>query len=269
MNEVRSCCLTIAGSDSGGNAGIQADLRIFHSYGLHGCCVITALTAQNPLGVTGIETAPPEFVAKELDAVWSAYSIRALKTGMLFNAPIIRAVADNLANRPGIFKIVDPVMIATSGAQLLKPEAVAELKARLLPLADLVTPNIPEAEILAGAAITNRSELHDAAKSIFEEFGCAVFLKGGHALNDIALGEDTLYDGRTFQTFTLSAIPDPVSTHGTGCSLSAAIAAEITLDRDLKTAVAGAKKTVHQAIANAYLVGPGCGVLGFPTPPHP
>ena len=262
------CALTIAGSDCGGNAGIQADLRIFNSYGVHGCCVITALTAQNPFGVTGIETATPEFVAKELDAVIDIYSIRALKTGMLFNAPIVRTVADKLKNRHSIVKIVDPVMVATSGARLLEPEAVSALKSELLPLADLVTPNIPEAELLAGAAITDRASLRAAARRIFDEFGCAVLLKGGHALNDIALGEDTLYDGKRFSSFILPPIRNAVSTHGTGCSLSAALAAELTLGRDLDAAVAGAKKTVHDAIKNSYLVGPGCGVLAMPSNPN-
>jgi hydroxymethylpyrimidine/phosphomethylpyrimidine kinase len=261
-----NCALTIAGSDCGGNAGIQADLRIFHSYGVHGCCVITALTAQNPSGVTGIETAAPDFVAKELDAVLGVYSIRALKTGMLFNAPIIRAVAEQLKRRPSIFKIVDPVMIATSGARLLEENAVAALKEELLPLADIVTPNIPEAQLLSGFTITDRISLRDAAKSIFNDFGCAVLLKGGHALNDISLGEDTLYDGKDFTSFILPPISNPVSTHGTGCSLSAALAAELTLGRDLTAAVNGAKRAVHEAIENSYLVGPDCGVLGFTGP---
>jgi hydroxymethylpyrimidine/phosphomethylpyrimidine kinase len=263
MDDIRSCCLTIAGSDSGGNAGIQADLRIFHSYGLHGCCVIAALTAQNPFGVSGIETATADFVAKELDAVLGVYSIRALKTGMLFSAPIIRTVAEKIKDRPSIVKIVDPVMVATSGAVLLEENAVAALKKELLPTADVVTPNIPEAEILSGIAITDRASLRDAAKSVFDKFGCAVLLKGGHALNDIALGEDTLYDGKAFSSFVLPPVSNPVSTHGTGCSLSAALAAELTLGHDLTAAVTGAKRTVHRAIKASYLVGPDCGVLGF------
>ena len=264
MNNIRSCCLTIAGSDSGGNAGIQADLRIFHSYGVHGCCVITALTAQNPFGITGIETAAADFVSKELDAVLDVYAIGALKTGMLFSAPIIHAVADKLKNRTAIAKVIDPVMVATSGARLLEPKAVSALENELLPLADLITPNIPEAELLSETGITDRASLREAAMRIFDKFGCAVLLKGGHALNDIALGEDTLYDGREFRSFILPPISDPVSTHGTGCSLSAAIAAELMLGRDLTAAVTGAKRTVHEAIENSYRAGPNCGVLGFP-----
>ena len=257
------CVLTIAGSDSGGNAGIQADLRMFHAYGLHGCTVFTTLTAQNPNEVCAIHDVPADFVAAQLDAVLDIYSIKALKTGMLFTAPVIHTVADKLKDRPGIAKVIDPVMVATSGARLLKPDAVAALKNELLPLADLVTPNIPEAQLLANAAIIDRASLRDAAKRIFDEFGCAVLLKGGHALGDLALGEDTLYDGTEFRSFILPPIANPVSTHGTGCSLSAALAAELALGRDLDAAVAGAKKAVHAAIKNSYLVGPNCGVLGF------
>jgi hydroxymethylpyrimidine/phosphomethylpyrimidine kinase len=267
MSGIRSCCLTIAGSDSGGNAGIQADLRIFHSYGVHGCCVVTALTAQNPFGVTGIKTAPPDFVAEELEAVLDVYSIGALKTGMLFSAPIISTVAGILKDRPGIIKIIDPVMVATSGARLLEENAVATLKSELLPTADIVTPNIPEAELLARSAITGRASLRETARRIFDEFGCTVLIKGGHALGDLALGEDTLFDGENFTSLILPPIENPVSTHGTGCSLSAAIAAELTLGRNLTEAVSGAKKTVHEAIENSYAVGRDCGVLGF-TPNH-
>lgn len=257
------CVLTIAGSDSGGNAGIQADLRMFHAYKLHGCTVFTALTAQNPNEVYAIHDVPADFVAAQLDAVVDVYSIRALKTGMLFSAPVIQIVADRLKGRPRIAKVIDPVMVATSGARLLEPDAVAVLKSELLPLADLVTPNIPEAELLANATITDRTSLRDAAKRIFDEFGCAVLLKGGHALGDLALGEDTLYDGAEFRSFILPPIPHPVSTHGTGCSLSAALAAELALGRNLNDAVTGAKKAVHDAINNSYLVGSNCGVLGF------
>ena len=257
------CVLTIAGSDSGGNAGIQADLRMFHAYSLHGCTALTSLTAQNPNEVCAIHDVPAEFVAAQLDAVLDIYSIGALKTGMLFSAPVIHIVADRLRSRPRIPKIIDPVMVATSGARLLRPDAVAVLKRELLPLADLITPNIPEAELLAKATIAGRVSLRDAAKRIFDEFGCAVLIKGGHALGDLALGEDTLYDGKKFRSFILPPIANPVSTHGTGCSLSAALVAELALGRDLEAAVTGAKKAVYAAIKNSYLVGPNCGVLGF------
>jgi hydroxymethylpyrimidine kinase/phosphomethylpyrimidine kinase len=262
-----NCVLTIAGSDSGGNAGVQADLRMFHAYNLHGCTAFSALTAQNPNAVFAIHDVPPDFVAAQLDAVLGIYSIRALKTGMLFNAPIIHTAADKLKGFTDIAKVVDPVMVATSGAKLLKPDAVEVLKSELLPIADIVTPNIPEAELLAKSAITDRASLRDSAKRIFDNFGCAVLIKGGHAIGDLALGEDTLYDGKEFHSFILPPISNPVSTHGTGCSLSAALAAELALGRNLNTAVAGAKKAVHNAIKNSHLVGPHCGVLGLATNP--
>ena len=147
---IKPCCLTIAGSDSGGNAGVQADLRAFHAYGLHGCTVFAALTAQNPFAVSAIHDVPPDFVAAQLDAVLDVYDIRALKTGMLSSAAVIETVAARLERRPEIRKVIDPVMIATSGAKLIANEAMAALTNRLLPLATLMTPNLPEAELLAG-----------------------------------------------------------------------------------------------------------------------
>jgi len=252
------CCLTIAGSDSGGNAGVQADLRAFHAYGLHGCTVFAALTAQNPFGVSAIHPVPADFVAVQLDAVLGVYDIRALKTGMLADPAAIEAVADRLAGHPEIAKVIDPVMVATSGARLVPPETVAAIEARLASLATLLTPNIPEAEYLAGAPGAPR----ELAKRIFEAHGCAVLVKGGHGAGEAAT--DVLYDGREFAEFSMPWIKDPVSTHGTGCSLAAALAAELALGRPLADAVRGAKAYVHDAIAASHLVGvPGCGVLGF------
>jgi len=264
------CTLTIAGSDSGGNAGVQADLRAFHAYGLHGCTVFTALTAQNPFGVSAIHTVPPDFVRAQLDAVLGVYSIRALKTGMLATAALIEAVAEKLSAHPSIKKVIDPVMVATSGAKLIDEAAVETLKARLLPLATIISPNIPEAEALTNRLLTCRANVRDAAKELFDMFGCAVFVKGGHAVGDLTAAEDTLYDGKRFSSYTMPWIDHPVSTHGTGCSLAAAIAAELTLGNNLPSAVAGAKDYVHQAIANSYLVGPdACGVLGWADKRHP
>ena len=265
---VTPCCLTIAGSDSGGNAGVQADLRAFHAYGLHGCTVFAALTAQNPSGVSAIHTLPPNFVAAQLDAVLGTYAIRALKTGMLANGGIIEAVADRLSRHPAIAKVIDPVMVATSGAKLIDDNAVATLKAKLLPLATIVTPNIPEAEALTGRRITCRADVCETARRLHGEFGCAVLVKGGHAVGDLTDAEDTLFDGRAFAAYTMPWVGNPVSTHGTGCSLAAALAAELALGHDLSDAVAGAKDYVHQAIANSYWVGKDCGVLGWAkTPP--
>lgn len=261
----RPCCLTVAGSDSGGNAGVQADLRAFHAYGIHGCTVFAALTAQNPFGVSAIHAVPVDFVVAQLDAVLGVYNIRALKTGMLADGAIIEAVAERLGRHPEIVKVIDPVMVATSGAKLVSDAAVATLKTNLLPLAKVITPNVPEAEVLSGLRITSRAAAREAAKRLNGEYGCAVLVKGGHAVGDLTAAEDTLYDGRDFAAYTMPWIDNPVSTHGTGCSLAAALAAEMALGRSLPQAVEGAKRFVHQAIANSYWVGPNCGVLaGMP-----
>ena len=251
------CCLTNAGSDSGGNAGVQADLRAFHAYGLHGCTVFAALTAQNPFGVSAIHAVPADFVGEQLDAVLGTYDIRALKTGMLAEPEIIATVADRLARHPEIEKVIDPVMVATSGAKLISDAAIEMLKTRLLPQATLVTPNIPEAENLCGRSASPR----ELAQDLHERFGCAVLVKGGHGEGPDAM--DVLYDGKDFREFTMPRVTDPVSTHGTGCSLAAALAAELALGHDLASAAAGAKRYVHTAIENSYLVGKDCGVLGF------
>lgn len=269
MHEITPCCLTIAGSDSGGNAGVQADLRAFHAYGLHGCTVFAALTAQNPFGVAAIHGVPADFVAAQLDAVLGVYAIRALKTGMLADPAAIEVIADRLAAHPEIAKVVDPVIVATSGARLVSEAALQAICARLLPLATLITPNLPEAEMLCGRAVgdPNAERAGDAAhaealaRQIHETYGCAVLVKGGHGDNAAAV--DVLFDGRAVRTFALPWVDNPVSTHGTGCSLSAALAAELACGRDLAAAVEGAKAYVHRAIAGARWVGPDCGVLGF------
>lgn len=257
------CCLTIAGSDSGGNAGVQADLRAFHAYGLHGCTVFAALTAQNPFGVSAIHAIPADFVGAQLDAVLGVYDIRALKTGMLAEPEIIGTVADHLARHPEIAKVVDPVMIATSGAKLISEAAIETLKARLLPLATLMTPNIPEAEVLSGRKIACRADVRAVARQLAETYGGAVLVKGGHAVGDLKAAEDTLYVGKEYFAYEMPWIDNPVSTHGTGCSLAAAIAAELTSGHSLAEAVEGAKSYVHAAISNSYFVGRDCGVLGF------
>jgi hydroxymethylpyrimidine/phosphomethylpyrimidine kinase len=257
--------LTIAGSDSSGGAGIQADIKTMTMNGVYAMSAITAMTAQNTTGVRAIQESTPDFLKQQLDAVFEDICPDAIKIGMVASGELIRVIADRLRYYGAKKIIVDPVMVATSGAKLLKPDAVEVLKSELLPIADIVTPNIPEAELLAKSAITDRASLRDSAKRIFDNFGCAVLIKGGHAIGDLALGEDTLYDGKEFHSFILPPISNPVSTHGTGCSLSAALAAELALGRDLNTAVAGANKSVHNAIKNSYLVGPNCGVLGLPT----
>ncbi len=266
MSEIRPCCLTIAGSDCGGNAGVQADLRAFHAYGVHGCTVFAALTAQNPFGVSAIHAVPADFVAAQLDAVLGVYAVKALKTGMLASPDVIAVVAEKLKAHPEIKMVIDPVMVATSGARLVSEAAVAAIVEKLLPLATVITPNLPEAEVLAEMKIADRASARAAAKKLQAKFGGAVLVKGGHAVGDLPCGEDTLFDGDTWVAEALPWIPDPVSTHGTGCTLAAALAAELALGRDLRTAVAGARKHVHEAIRSSYWVGENCGVLGFVRP---
>ncbi|MBE6382033.1 MAG: bifunctional hydroxymethylpyrimidine kinase/phosphomethylpyrimidine kinase [Lentisphaerae bacterium] len=268
-DEIHPCCLTIAGSDSGGNAGVQADLRAFHAYGLHGCTVFAALTAQNPRSVSAVHQVPPQFVAAQLDAVLGTYDIRALKTGMLSDPQSIEVIADRLSRNPSIYKVVDPVMVATSGVRLVSEDAVRSIKRAILPIATLVTPNLPEAEILCGREVSDpnaergktAADAADLARRIHDLYGCAVLVKGGHGSESTAV--DVLFDGSEMREFSLPWITDPISTHGTGCSLSAALAAELALGRALPDAVAGAKAFVHDAVENSYLVGPGCGVLDF------
>ena len=256
------CCLTVAGSDSGGNAGVQADLRVFHGYGLHGCTVFAALTAQNPRGVSAVHAVPPEFVAAQLDAVLGVYGILAAKTGMLADAAVVETVAERLSAHPEIALVVDPVMVATSGARLSGGDAVEAAKRLLLPLAAVVTPNIPEAEMLCGRRPGGRAaDAADLARELYDRFGRPFLVKGGHCEGADAV--DALCDGGETRLFSLPRVENPVSTHGTGCSLAAAIAAELALGRTLPVAAEGAKRYVRAAIAGSYLVGPECGVLGF------
>ena len=265
---VRPCCLTIAGSDSGGNAGVQADLRAFHAYGLHGCTVFAALTAQNPFGVAAIHAVPADFVAAQLDAVLGVYAIRALKTGMLSDPEVVECLVARLDRHPEIAKVIDPVMIATSGARLVSEAAMDVIKRRLLPMATLMTPNLPEAEALLGGDVASDAarsgdvaRAAELARRLEDRFGCAVLVKGGHGSNAAAV--DVLCANGETREFQMPWVREPVSTHGTGCSLAAALAAELTLGRGMVEAVAGAKEYVHRAIVGSYWVGRDCGVLGF------
>lgn len=250
--------LTIAGSDSGGNAGVQADLRAFHAYKMHGCTVLTAVTAQNPFGVSAIHSLPPEIVGAQLDAVLGVYDIRAIKTGMLSNPDAIEVIADRLSKYSEIAKVIDPVMIATSGARLVSEDAMTKIKKLLFPLASVITPNLPEAKELVGASIQGGAG--QLAKFLYDKYGAAVLVKGGHRDDGKAI--DVLYDGKEVREFELNRIEEPISTHGTGCTLAASLAAELALKRSLPEAVEGAKAFVYKAIATSYYVGENCGVLG-------
>ena len=263
----QAVALTVAGSDSGGNAGIEADIRAFHSFGVHACVAVSALTAQNPSGVFAVDLPPPEFVARQLQAVLGAYSVGAAKTGMLASADIIRAVARAFVARDAAPPlVVDPVMVATSGAKLIADDAAAALKSDLLPLAAVATPNLPEAEALSGLGrIADEAGMVAAAKAICRSAGCAVLVKGGHRAG--AEAQDLLWtpgDGAWW--LSSPVVEAPLSTHGTGCSLSAAIAAALALGQKLEDAICSAKAYVLGAIRNAVPVGPVAAVLGFCDP---
>jgi len=244
--------LTIAGSDSGGGAGIQADLKTFAALGVHGTSAITCITAQNPKGVYGIQACSVEIVRSQIKAVFDELRPAAVKTGMLYSAPIISVVAEFFRRREGVPLVVDPVMVSTSGAQLLKPAAVKALCAELLPLATLVTPNLDEAEILVGHKLTSVADLRTAARELQKCFGCAVLVKGGH-LRGLKEAVDIFYDVR--QELLLSApFIRGVSTHGTGCTYSAAIAGHLARSCSLPRAVQEAKEFITQAIAQSRIV---------------
>jgi hydroxymethylpyrimidine/phosphomethylpyrimidine kinase len=255
--------VSIAASDSGGGAGIQADLLTFAAHGVHGATVLTAATAQNTREVTAIEPLSPRFIGKQMDAVFDDLEPAAVKIGMLYDAPRIRAVAAGLRRhrrRRGARNVVlDPVMIAKSGARLLSRAAVAELRGRLLPLVDLVTPNLPEAEVLAGMRIRTRADRRVAAAAIYELGPRAVLVKGGHGRG--AELRDLLFDGRFFTEFTAPRIRTR-ATHGTGCTLSSAIAANLALGFPLEDAVVGAIRYLREALERGYFPGRGFGVPG-------
>jgi len=244
--------LTIAGSDSGGGAGIQADLKTFTALGVHGTTAITCLTAQNPAGVRGIQAARPALVRAQIEAVLEELPPRAAKTGMLFSSAIIRAVAAAW-RATKIPLVVDPVMVATSGARLLEPSAMRALQRELIPLAAVVTPNLDEAEILTGLKLRSVEDLRSAARVVHERYGCAVLVKGGH-LRQHREAADVFFDGQDEWLLT-AAFVRGVCTHGTGCTYSAAITAGLAHGLALPAAVHTAKDYITQAIAGSQSVG--------------
>jgi len=249
--------LTIAGSDSGGGAGIQADLKTFSAFRVFGMSVITAVTAQNSLGVQGVENLPPAFVAQQLRSVLEDFGADAAKCGMLSTAPIIEAVATELGTHRIEKLVVDPVMVAKSGDQLLQPEARAALADRILPLALLVTPNLPEAEVLAGMRVAEPEDMEEAARRIHLMGPRYVLVKGGHLKGDAT---DLLWNGREFTRFSTARI-DSQNTHGTGCTFSAAIAAGLARGQALGDAIRSAKAYVTRAIREGFQAGRGVGQL--------
>jgi hydroxymethylpyrimidine/phosphomethylpyrimidine kinase len=249
--------LTIAGSDSGGGAGIQADLKTFSAFRVYGASVLTAVTAQNSVGVHGVANLPPEFVARQLDAVLGDIGADAVKTGMLSTAPIIEAVADGLRAHAVAKLVVDPVMVAKSGDALLEPVARAALIRRILPLALVVTPNLPEATALTEMPIGTEEEMEEAARRIRALGPAWVLVKGGHLKGPAV---DLLFDGREVRRFTAPRIPTP-HTHGTGCTYSAAITAGLARGASVVDAVAEGKRYVTAAIRAGFALGRGVGPL--------
>ena len=249
--------LTIAGSDSSGGAGIQADIKTMTANGVYAMSAVTALTAQNTTGVYGILESTPEFLASQLDCIFTDIFPDAVKTGMVSSTGLIEVIADKLKQYQAKNIVVDPVMVATSGSRLISQEAVDALKELLLPLATVLTPNIPEAEVLSGLTISGPADMEKAAQAIGETYGCAVLCKGGHDLND---ANDLLWRDGTCKWFHGRRIDNP-NTHGTGCTLSSAIASNLAKGYDLDTAVERAKAYLSGALAAMLDLGAGQGPM--------
>lgn len=253
----RKAVLTIAGSDSSGGAGIQADIKTMMANGVYAMSAITALTAQNTLGVSGILETAPEFLEQQLDCIFTDIRPDAVKIGMLCGADMIRAAAKKLREYHAVNIVLDPVMVSTSGSRLLSREAVEEMKAQMFPLADLVTPNIPEGEVLAGMRIESPEDMEKAAETIACTYGCAVLLKGGHQAGS---ADDLLYRDGSFRWFPGRRIANP-NNHGTGCTLSSAIASNLAKGFSMEEAVERAKKYISGALEAMLDLGRGNGPM--------
>ena len=249
--------LTIAGSDSSGGAGIQADIKTMTANGVYAMSAITALTAQNTTGVTGIMEVTPDFLKEQLDCIFTDIRPDAVKTGMVSSSALIEVIAERLRFYGAENIVVDPVMVATSGARLISEDAIETLKKELLPLATVITPNIPEAEVLSGRRVNSKEDMERVALEIYEKYGCSVLCKGGHSIND---ANDLLYDGQALIWFKGKRIDNP-NTHGTGCTLSSAIASGLAKGYDLPTAVKGAKNYISGALAAMLDLGKGSGPM--------
>ena len=250
--------LTIAGSDSSGGAGIQADIKTMTANGVYAMSAITALTAQNTTGVTSIMEATPQFLAEELDCIFTDIYPDANKTGMVSSSELIEVIADKLTGYQAKNIVVDPVMVATSGARLISEDAISTLKSKLLPLAKVITPNIPEAEVLSEMQIKSEADMEKAAEIICNRLGCSVLLKGGHQLND---ANDLLWQKNEQATWFMGKRIDNPNTHGTGCTLSSAIASNLAKGYDLKTSVKYAKNYISGALAAGLNLGKGSGPM--------
>ncbi len=255
-SDVVPVALTIAGSDSGGGAGIQADVRSFRAFGVHGCTAIAALTAQNPHRVAGVYPASAENLRLQLECVAEDFSVAAVKTGMLFNAELVRVVGEFRQRFGSAPWVIDPVMVATSGARLLAPEAEAALMEFILPGASLITPNLPEAAVLLGDAVLPSSPeaMVEVARRLHARYGVAALVKGGHLAERSAA--DILCDaqGQCYRIET-PTIPNPLTTHGTGCALSSAIAANLALGRDILGSILQAKAYLMDLLAAGAMAG--------------
>ena len=249
--------LTIAGSDSSGGAGIQADIKTMTMNGVYAMSAITALTAQNTTGVRDISEVSPDFLKQQLDAVFEDIRPDAVKIGMVSSSELVGVIAERLKFYGAQNIVVDPVMVATSGSSLIKTEAVSAIIDELLPIAAIATPNIPEAQVISGISISGREDMLAAAKMIGEKHGCAVLLKGGHSIND---ANDLLYADGGFIWFEGKRIDNP-NTHGTGCTLSSAIAANLAKGYDLADSIQRAKKYISGALSYMLDLGRGRGPM--------
>lgn len=249
--------LTIAGSDCSGGAGIQADLKTITMNGVYAMSAVTALTAQNTLGVKAVLEATPDFLKQQLDAIFEDIFPDALKIGMVSSTELIYVISDSLRRYKARNVVIDPVMIATSGSSLIKTDAVQALTKELFPLAVLITPNISEAEALSDISIKSEADMQKAAKYIGDTYGCTVLIKGGHSTNN---ANDLLYSNGSYKWFCGKRINNP-NTHGTGCTLSSAIAANLAKDYSLETAIQKAKNYVSAALADMLDLGKGSGPM--------
>ncbi len=252
---IMKTALTIAGSDSSGGAGIQADIKTMTAHGVYAMSALTALTAQNTTGVQGTFEVSPEFLAQQIDSVFTDIRPDAVKIGMVSSSELISVISEKLTQYQALNIVVDPVMVATSGAKLISDEAIDTLKHKLLPLATVLTPNIPEAEVLSGMQIKTAEDMVKAAQHISQTYHCAVLCKGGHQLND---ANDLLYRDGDYHWFNGKRIDNP-NTHGTGCTLSSAIAANLAKDYDLDRSVERAKAYISGALAAMLDLGSGSG----------